>query len=77
MKEDPKKCLVPCKGLYSDVYKDTDFQKVEEMKNFENILASYENYKKGQLKDIEYPEEILSNIKTIYVLYNSKYLFRL
>ena len=57
---DPTTCLTPCKGQYADVLKDDNFEKVENMMNFKSTLASYESYKRGVSKAVEYPELMLS-----------------
>ena len=41
------KCLTPCKGIFADVQKDTNMWKLEEIKDFKNILDDYKDYKTG------------------------------
>ena len=48
--------LLPCKGLYADIsLENSDVRKVENMRKFDQLVKSYENYKRGYSKDITYP----------------------
>ena len=62
VKDAPEKCVTPCKGLYADVKKDVEIKKVEEMSKFDKLISDYEKYKRGNNKEIFYPEEIISKI---------------
>ena len=62
MKDAPEKCVTPCKGLYADVKKDVEIKKVEEMSKFDKLISDYEKYKRGNDKEIFYPEEIIRKI---------------
>ena len=39
--------MIPCKGIFADVVRKVDFKPVEERRNLKNIIASYEDYKRG------------------------------
>ena len=47
VKRSSEKCIIPCKGIYADVTKVEDFEKVEEIEKFRPTLKSYKNYKSG------------------------------
>ena len=49
---------MPCKGLYADVEKEVDTEVVEKMRKFDNLLASYEEYKRGSVQNIKFPERL-------------------
>ena len=55
-----EKCVAPCEGVYADVEKELNHEKVEEMRKFDQLMANYEEYKRGYEKDINYPKEIIS-----------------
>ena len=48
-----EKCIIPCKGIYADVYRGEDFEKVEEIEEFRTTLESYQNYKSGFINRTE------------------------
>ena len=62
--------MTPCKGLYADVEKDNDYEKVSELKKLGNIFDSYENYKRGFSIDIEYPEMISGKFFSSYAFHH-------
>jgi hypothetical protein len=57
---DSDDCLIPCKGLYADVQKDTSFESLDDIKVLKNTLDSCETYKRGFSEDIKYPKKISS-----------------
>ena len=58
LRQDSGKCLMPCKGVYADVVKDMDIINVRELRKFDKLVKSYENYKRDFVKDINYPEQL-------------------
>ena len=46
---DGKKCLMQCKGIYADV----DRKQVDQIENMEEMVARYEEYRRGFQEDIE------------------------
>ena len=56
VKIDQRSCLAPCKGLYADVQKDTEFTNLDEIPKFASILSSYESFKRGFHEDINYQD---------------------
>ena len=55
---DSSKCLTPCKGLYADVERDIEVIKLEDRKLFDSVVENYENFKRGYIKDINYPKQL-------------------
>ena len=55
IRPDSKTCLTPCKGIYADVQRDIDVMKVENLRKFDKLVENYEHYKRGYIKDIDYP----------------------
>ena len=50
---DAKECLAECKGLYADVDRKGDFKQIEQIENVGEIIAKYEEYRRGFQEDIE------------------------
>ena len=57
--------MIPCKGIYGDVERDIEVMKVEEMRKFDELVEKYENYKRGYVKDINYPKQIEGKTLTV------------
>jgi hypothetical protein len=53
VKKSSDKCIIPCTGIYADVYRDEDFKPVEEIDKFRTTLENYENYKSGFINGTE------------------------
>ena len=53
VKKSSEKCIIPCKGIYADVNRVEDFEKVEEIEKFGPTLESYKNYKSGFINGTE------------------------
>ena len=47
LEKSSEKCKIPCKGIYADVSREEDFEKVEEIIKFRTTLESYKKYKSG------------------------------
>ena len=62
-----EQCLLPCKGLYADISVENS-GKVEEMKKFDHLIKSYENYKRGYTKDITYPPALRGRVKLNFII---------
>ena len=59
-----EQCVLPCKGLYADIsLENSGITKVEDMKKFDPLIKSYENYKRGFTKDIEYPPALKGRVE--------------
>jgi hypothetical protein len=70
MKEVPEKCQIPCNGVYADVVKKAKTTNVVELRKFDKLVVSYEQYKRGSKKDIKYSKEIFGKlIRKISVKY--------
>ena len=69
LRQDFGKCLIPCKGVYADVERDIEVMKVEELRKFDKLVKNYEKYKRGNIKDINYPEQLKVRNKTINDIY--------
>ena len=60
-----EQCVLPCKGLYADIsLENSGIRKVEDMKKFDPLIKSYENYKRGFTKDIEYPPALKGRVES-------------
>ena len=54
-------CLVPCEGLFSDVWKDDSTEIDENTDGMRDIFKSYENFKNNFYQEIPYSIGILGN----------------
>ena len=73
---DGENCLTPCKGLYADVTKDADILGEEIMGRFKKLIEEYDNYKRGDVVDIVYPEQLKGTFGKLQILeykWNKKY----
>ena len=65
-------CLVPCEGVFSDVWKEESAEIDENSEGMKGIFEAYESFKNQFQKEISYPIGILGNIHyylCIYTLY--------
>ena len=53
VKKSSETCNIPCKGINADVYREEDFEKVEEKEKFGISLANYKEYKSGFINGTE------------------------
>ena len=58
MTQDSGKCLIPCKGIYADVFKEIEGISVDYMIKFVELIGNYESYKRGYVKDINFPKQL-------------------
>ena len=57
-------CNIPCQGLYADIthIKDTDY--MDNNNYFQTIKNEYELFKRGNVVDVEYPNELAGNFSS-------------
>ena len=53
VKTSSEKCNIPCKGIYADVYREYDFEYVDDIKKFRTSLTNYKEYKSGFINGTE------------------------
>ena len=63
LRPDTDNCVAPCKGIYADVQRDIEAMNVENLRKFDKMVESYEHYRRGFIKDIEYPKLLKGGFK--------------
>ena len=47
------KCIIQCKGIYADLFRDEGFEAAENIEKFQPVLEQYKNYKSGFMNGTE------------------------
>ena len=67
---DKTQCINQCFGLFADIEHLSSHQTEFGSDIFADLVEEYEEYKRGWMKDIEYPQEILGK-NYIWTCYNT------
>ena len=59
---DEPDCKIPCEGLYLDITHIQDSTYVDVSEDFQTLLLEYELYKRGNMADADYPNELAGTI---------------
>ena len=54
------KCIIPCFGLFADISHVESLETSVGLNMYAGMSEEYEEYKRGWMEDIEYPQQIIS-----------------